>query len=120
MANILLVEDDTLTRELIKLRLELADYDVIIAKNGKIGFEKALAHDPSLVLMDMHMPVMGGYESVRALRKENYKGQIVALTASALTADTQEALISGCNGVIIKPIMEDFEKLVAGYILDSI
>lgn len=113
MATILLVEDDKDIRDLVKLRLELADHEVSIAENGEIGVEKALQDTPDIVIMDMYMPVLDGHAATRALREQGYTGLIVALTASAMVADTNRAISSGCDAVIIKPISEDFEDQVA-------
>ncbi len=116
MATVLLVEDDEQIRELVKLRLELADHEVSVAENGEIGVEKALRDKPDIVIMDMHMPVMDGHEAAGAMREQNYTGLVVALTASALVPDTERAIESGCDAVITKPISEDFEDQVAKHI----
>lgn len=112
MAKILLVEDDKDIQELVCLRLEIAGHDVVVADNGKIGYEKALQNPHDLILMDMHMPVMNGHETVKALRENDYSGLIIALTASALTNETNAALNVGCDAVIIKPISEKFEDQI--------
>lgn len=116
MATVLLVDDNENIRELVKLRLEIAGHDVTIAENGKIGLEKALQNTPDLVLLDMHMPVMSGHEAVQALRDSGYTGLVVALTASAMVSETNKARDSGCNGVIVKPISEDFEDEISTYL----
>ena len=113
MASILLVEDEVLIRDLVTLRLEIAGHQISTAENGQIGYEKALELQPDLVLMDMHMPVMSGHEAVITLREKGYSGLVVALTASALTTETNQALTSGCDYFMTKPIPEDFEDKVA-------
>jgi len=118
MAKILLVEDDVNVSELVALRLEIAGHEVVTAVNGKIGVEKAPQASHDIILMDMHMPVMGGHEAVRILRNSGYTGLIVALTASAMSSAMNEALRSGCDGVIIKPITEKFEEQVNKFIED--
>ncbi len=119
MATILLVEDDGPIQELVCLRLEIAGYDVITAENGKIGYEKATQSPPDLILMDMHMPVMSGHDAVKALRDNAYGGLIIALTASALTSESNYALNAGCDGVIIKPITEKFEDQISDFLTTS-
>lgn len=116
MGKILLVDDDESIRELVILRLEIAGHDMDFAENGKIGLEKALASNYDLILMDMHMPVMDGHEAVRQLRKFDYKGKIVGLTASAMITDTNKAIKSGCDDVICKPITEEFEDQIESYL----
>lgn len=118
MAKILLVEDDVNVSELVTLRLEIAGHEVVTAENGKIGVEKVRQASHDIILMDMHMPVMGGHEAVRILRDSGYAGLIVALTASAMTSAMNEAIRSGCDGVIIKPITEKFEDQVNKFIED--
>lgn len=118
MAKILFVDDDQEIRDLVTLRLEIAGHDIAIAENAKIGLEKALAGSHDLILMDMHMPVMDGHETVRILRNRGYTGLIVALTASVMTSETSAAIASGCNDVIVKPITEEFEQQVAKFIED--
>ena len=118
MAKILLVEDDVNVSELVTLRLEIAGHEVVTAENGKIGVEKVRQDSHDIILMDMHMPVMGGNEAVRILRDSGYTGLVVALTASAMTSAMNEAIRSGCDGVIIKPITEKFEDQVIKFIED--
>ncbi len=113
MANILLVEDDSMIRRMLSLRLGMQDHVIETAENGRIGMEKALAGVYDLVLMDMHMPEMDGHEAVRRLREQGYRGKIVAVTASAMSQDSQKAIAAGCDHFISKPVGEDFEQLVA-------
>lgn len=117
MGHILLVDDDDDIRELVILRLEIAGHDVDSATNGKIGLEKALKTNYDLILMDMHMPIMDGHEAIRQLRKFDYKGKIIALTASAMVTEINKAIISGCDDVICKPITEQFEDQIATYLI---
>lgn len=118
MATILLVEDDTMIQDVVVLRLELAGHEVLTAENGKTGVEKTLEIQPDMVLMDMHMPIMSGHEAVALLRESDYTGLIVALTASAMVAETNKAMNAGCDSVIIKPISEEFESQVAKFLED--
>ena len=116
MAKILFVDDDQDICDLITLRLGIAGHDTTIAENGKIGLEKALAETYDLILMDMHMPVMEGHETVRTLRNRGYTGLIVALTASVMTSETSAAIASGCDCVLVNPISSDFEAQMAKFI----
>lgn len=112
MARILLVEDQPDIREMMRLRLELQDHQVEEAENGQEGVHKALSTPFDLILMDMHMPVMNGYDAVHALRRQGYTGMVVAVTASAMSEETSLTLTSGCNAFITKPIDHDFEERI--------
>lgn len=116
MGKILLVDDDEDIRQLVILRLEIAEHDIDFAVNGKVGFDIAMENNYDLILMDMHMPVMDGYDAIQQLRRFGYEGKIVGLTASAMMNETQKALSSGCDDVIVKPITEDFEIRISQYI----
>ncbi len=118
MASLLLVEDDVLISRMVSLRLRVQGHRVDLAQNGREGVEKALAGAYDLVLMDMYMPEMDGHEAVRLLRQQGYRGTIVAVTASAMSRDSQAALESGCDHIITKPIGDDFEQRVAGILAD--
>ncbi len=107
--QILLTEDSQDNQRIISLILSKAGFQVTIAENGQIGCEKALealnAGSPyDLILMDMQMPVMDGYEATRRLRSAGYNRPIVALTAHATTDDRQKCLDAGCNHYVTKPI----------------
>lgn len=113
MASILLVEDDAMISRMLSLRLRMQGHEIETAENGRVGMEKTLAGHYDLVLMDMHMPEMDGHEAVRKLREQGYSGKIAAVTASAMSSDSQKAIAAGCNHYISKPVGEDFEQLVA-------
>ncbi len=113
MASLLLVEDDELIRRMVSLRLKRQGHRVDLALDGRQGLEMALAGGYDLVLMDMYMPEMDGHEAVRRLRERGYRGAIVAVTASAMSRDSQAAIASGCDHIITKPIGDDFEQRVA-------
>ncbi len=112
MALILLVEDDELIGRMVTLRLRVRGHQVEMAGNGQVGIDKALAGNYDLVLMDMHMPVMDGHVAVRRLRDEGYQGIIAALTASAMSQDSQAAIEAGCDHFISKPIGDEFEQRI--------
>ena len=112
MKTILIVDDDVKIKRMLTRRLKKAGYEIHTAENGKVGVEKALELRPNLTLMDMHMPVMNGYEAVSTLRKKEYTGIIVALTASAMVDDVHKSISAGCNHFISKPISVDFEEQI--------
>lgn len=118
--RILLAEDGLDNQRLISLLLKQAGADVTIAENGRVALEKALSTirgraksddrpaDPfAIILMDMEMPVMDGYEATRRLRQANYQGPIIALTAHTLSQDRQKCRDAGCNDYVSKPIERD-------------
>jgi two-component system, cell cycle response regulator DivK len=107
--KILVVEDNEDTREILLYRLKsMGDYQIEIAANGKEALEIATKSRPDLVIMDLKMPVMDGWEATRALRQTNWAKDlpIIALTAQAMENDEEKALSAGCNDYIAKPIMD--------------
>jgi len=104
--TVLIVEDSVLNRRLIEKVLESHGYRVIAAENGQAGLETALRDHPDLILMDVMMPVMNGYDAARQIRmrRELAHVPIVALTASAMPQERERALAAGCDGYIAKPI----------------
>ncbi|MCG6553694.1 MAG: response regulator [Candidatus Magnetominusculus sp. LBB02] len=109
MAKILIVDDDVDITKMLVRRLKKAGHEVHTAENGKVGVETALSIAPALTLMDMHMPVMDGYEASRTLRAKGFTGIIVALTASAMASDKNKSIEAGCDYFIPKPFGSDFE-----------
>lgn len=110
--KILLVEDETMLQEILSERLALRNYDVTIASNGAEALEKVGKVSPDLILMDMRMPVLDGWETTKQLRANDAtrKIPIIALTAHALAGDRQKALDVGCDDYESKPI--DFIQLL--------
>jgi CheY-like chemotaxis protein len=111
----LLAEDNLDIQRAISLRLAQAGVDTTIASNGKVSVDLALGardqgHPFDLILMDMQMPILDGYEATRILRSERYLGPIIALTAHAMAEDRDECLRVGCDDFISKPI--EWEKLL--------
>ena len=107
--SILLAEDGPDNQRLISLLLRKAGARVDIAENGEVACQKALAAHQSgepfdIILMDMQMPVMDGYEATKALREANYEGPIIALTAHAMKHDLQKCLDAGCDDYQAKPV----------------
>lgn len=106
MAKILLVEDNEMNRDMLSRRLQRKGYDVEIAIDGKEGIEKATSGGFDLVLMDMSLPEIDGWEVTRLLRKEPATKAlpIIALTAHAMEGDREKALDAGCDDYDTKPI----------------
>ena len=109
--EILVVDDGKANRRLIRLILERAGCNVEEAENGQVGYEKAISGNFDVVLMDMQMPVMDGYQATRKLRAENYDGSIIALTANAMKGDQQKCMDAGCDGFLSKPV--DMDQLLS-------
>ena len=108
--TILLVEDREDIRTMMAVYLTLNEYEVIQASNGSEGLEKALSHKPDLILMDLAMPVLNGFDSTIEIRKNEDLADtpILCLTAFGDLYD-EKARAAGCNDVLQKPI--DFGKL---------
>jgi CheY-like chemotaxis protein len=106
MAKILLVEDNEMNRDMLSRRLERRGYEVVLAVDGQQGVELAQSACPDLILMDMSLPVIDGWEATRQLKSmERMKSvPIIALTAHAMSGDREKALEAGCNDYDTKPI----------------
>jgi two-component system cell cycle response regulator DivK len=104
--KLLIVEDNQDSRELVIKILKNRNYQLIEAFDGEDGLEKAIAEQPDIILLDISLPKMGGYEVVKNLRlREEFKHTpIIALTAHAMKGDEEKALQAGFNGYISKPI----------------
>jgi two-component system cell cycle response regulator DivK len=109
MTTILLVEDNELNRDMLSRRLVRKGYHVIIAVDGLQGVEMAATDTPDLVLMDMSLPLMTGWEATRLLKSSPRTRDIpiIALTAHAMSSDREEALEAGCDDFDTKPIELD-------------
>lgn len=115
--NVLIVDDGQANRRLIRLIIERAGCSVEVAENGQIGYEKALAGQFDVVLMDMQMPVLDGYKATKKLREAGYTKTIVALTANAMTGDKEKCTAAGCNGFLAKPVdMDELLETIGGYL----
>jgi two-component system, cell cycle response regulator DivK len=105
MAKILIVDDNRDVREVLQCQLKMLGYLVISAENGCVAIEKAIAEQPDLILMDIMMPEMDGWQASRAVRAnpETKDIPILAATAMCRRADLNACLEAGCNGYIVKP-----------------
>ena len=106
MSKILLVEDNEMNRDMLSRRLERRGYQVVIAVDGQQGVDMARAEGPDLVLMDMSLPVLDGWEATRRLKGEadTRAIPIIALTAHAMAGDREKAMEAGCDDYDTKPI----------------
>jgi CheY-like chemotaxis protein len=112
MKRILIVEDNELNRDVLSRRLTRRGYDVVLANDGQHGLELARSAQPDLILMDLGMPDVDGWECSRRLKHDRATAAIpiIALTAHAMMGDREKALEAGCDDFDTKPI--DFDGLV--------
>jgi CheY-like chemotaxis protein len=112
MAKILVVEDNEMNRDMLARRLERRGYEVVMAVDGDQGLQLAQAEAPDLILMDMSLPVLDGWEATRRLKAMPITQAIpiIALTAHAMSGDREKALEAGCNDYDSKPI--EFPRLL--------
>lgn len=113
MPRILIVEDNEENRNILTRRLERRGFEILCARDGKAGVEMAKTEKPDLVLMDMNMPELDGWEATRRIKAAPGLDAlpVIALTAHAMTGDRERALEAGCTDYHIKPI--EFSKLMA-------
>ena len=113
MKKLLLVEDNEMNRDMLSRRLERKGYQVVMAVDGEQGIASAKEHRPDLILMDMSLPVLDGWESTRRLKQqpETQAIPVLALTAHAMAGERDKALAAGCNDYDTKPV--DFPRLLA-------
>ena len=112
MAKILVVEDNELNIDMLVRRLKKKGYEVLVARDGGQACEKAQADLPDLILMDMHLPVIDGWEATRQIKADEKTSGIpvIALTADAMSGDREKALEAGCDEYETKPI--NFQQLL--------
>ena len=106
MPKILLVEDNEMNRDMLSRRLKRKGYEVVIAVDGAEGVSMTASENPDLVLMDMSLPVMDGWEATQQLKANPQTKSIpmIALTAHAMSGDREKALEVGCDDYDTKPI----------------
>lgn len=112
MPRILLVEDNEMNRDMLSRRLERKGYEVLIAVDGAEGVRLARTEMPDLILMDMNLPEVDGWEATRRIKADATTRNIpvIALTAHAMTGDRQKALDAGCDDYDSKPV--DLDRLL--------
>ncbi len=113
MTRILYVEDNDDNVYMLKLRFDLLDgFEIIVAEDGELGCEKAAAEHPDVILMDLDLPVVDGWEATRRLKADPVTSgiPIIALTAHAMSGSRERALAAGCDDFDTKPI--DFDRLM--------
>jgi CheY-like chemotaxis protein len=122
VATILLVEDNEMNRDMLSRRLIRAGFQVTIATDGKQSIDVAETTLPDLILMDMSLPLMDGWEAVQHLRNRDATRTIpiIALTAHAMAEDRERCLAVGCNDYETKPItwprlLEKMERLLSAH-----
>jgi two-component system cell cycle response regulator DivK len=106
VVKILLVEDNEMNRDMLSRRLRRNGYEVVIAIDGQQGVEMAAAESPDLILMDMSLPVIDGWEAARRVRENEAtrKIPVIALTAHAMAGDREKAIEAGCDDYDTKPV----------------
>lgn len=112
MSRILLVEDNEMNRDMLSRRLTRRGFEVVIAVDGQEGVEMTQQENPDIVLMDMSLPVLDGWEATRRLKaaEETKHIPIIALTAHAMSGDREKTLEAGCDDYDTKPI--EFPRLL--------
>ncbi len=112
MTRLLLVEDNEMNRDMLSRRLQKRGYEVLLAVDGEEGVAKAQSDAPALILMDMSLPGIDGWEATRRIKADAKTGHIpvIALTAHALTSDRDAALAAGCDDFDTKPV--EFTRLL--------
>lgn len=110
--KILIVEDNDMNRDMLSRRLARRGYEVAVAADGRQGIETAQTMRPDLILLDLSLPEIDGWEVARRLKGEQSTSSIpiIALTAHAMTGDRDEAIAAGCNDYDTKPI--EFQRLL--------
>jgi two-component system cell cycle response regulator DivK len=113
MAKILLVEDNEMNRDMLSRRLQRKGYEVVMALDGYEGVRMAWLEKPDLILIDMSLPVLDGWEATRLIKAaaETRTIPLIALTAHAMSGDREKALEAGCDDYDTKPI--ELERLLA-------
>ena len=112
MTKILLVEDNEMNRDMLSRRLLRRGYEVLVAEDGAAGVSMAKSESPDLILMDMSLPVLDGWEATRQIKAapETQTIPVIALTAHAMAGDEEKALGAGCDAYETKPV--DLSRLL--------
>ncbi len=112
MSKILLVEDNEMNRDMLSRRLKRKGFEVVMAVDGQAGVDMASSSNPDLILMDLSLPIIDGWEATRQIKADpdTQSIPIIALTAHAMAGDEQKALEAGCDDYDTKPII--FKRLI--------
>jgi two-component system, cell cycle response regulator DivK len=112
MTKILLVEDNEMNLDMLSRRLSRQGYEVVAAQDGAAGVDRAASERPHIILMDMSLPVLDGWEATRRLKADPATREIpiIALTAHAMAEDREKAMAAGCDDYDTKPI--DLPRLI--------
>ncbi len=112
MPKILLVEDNEMNRDMLSRRLVRNDFEVAIAVDGQQGIDLAVSENPDVILMDMSLPVVDGWEATRQIKSNADTGSIpiIGLSAHAMSGDREKAVEAGCDDYETKPI--NFSRLL--------
>ncbi len=112
MAKVLLVEDNEMNRDMLSRRLIRRGFEVVFAVNGKEGVDLARSEKPDIILMDMSLPVMDGWEATRCVKADNATRSVpvIGLTAHAMSGDREKAIEAGCDDYDTKPV--EIDRLV--------
>jgi len=112
MRKILLIEDNEMNRDMLTRRLERKGFEVVIAVDGQAGIDMASSANADIILMDLSLPVIDGWEATRRIKADPVTQTIpvIALTAHAMAGDEQKALEAGCDAYDTKPV--DFKRLL--------
>ena len=110
--KILLIEDNELNLDMLSRRLERRGFTIISAADGVAGIEKAKKENPELIIMDLSLPILNGWDAAKKLKTDNktISIPIIALTAHAMKGDREKAINAGCDEYDTKPV--DFERLL--------
>lgn len=114
--DIVIIDDDVKISKMLVRRLNKINYTTLVFHQGGEAIQYVLANNPSLVILDIHMPGMDGYEVIKTLRNASYTGIVAACSASVTARDTQKTIEEGCNLFISKPIGIDFESIISNLI----
>lgn len=120
MKTILYVDDNEEMIELVNIVLANSGYRIISLSNGQETLDYCVNDIPDLVLMDLKMPDMNGFETTQKLREQGYSNPIVVFTSSETEADREKAMAAGCNGYVVKDLeMRGLENVIDSFIADS-
>jgi DNA-binding response OmpR family regulator len=104
MPKILLVEDNELNRDMLSRRLQRRGFEILTATDGETGIALAASESPDLILMDISLPGLNGWDATRQIRRNGVTTPIIALTAHAMSGDREKTLEAGCDEYETKPV----------------